>query len=350
MFEANIDVQPATTSARRVSVQSTSATSSPLRFISNIITPEAAESRAHPDKSRDVWELSVWDPLPVSLRLFCLFSPGHVLVYLVFLPLAPLDPRPSMTIFNTILMQLLLSCQMVLISSRFTQQARDNSIIQKEVMHEYDTKFVHPLLHPVVRDVGIQTSDDLPDNFDDIVEIGTPTTLIRRTFRTNGNPHIDATETVTSTATNTPIARPQMFTPSTAPRKSDTFLTPSTSLRSAMHRSSLPAGRLPGSVSTNALPHTTSAVGPFADRINTVHARAISPLKKTVSLHELGAQENSPRFGLNGFNDENSNELMSSPIPATGPRQPGRKSFSAGSQQLNAARQRNQQENSRPRW
>lgn len=350
MFEANIDVQPATTSARRVSVQSTSATSSPLRFITNIITPEAAESRAHPDKAHDVWELSVWDPLPVSLRLFCLFSPGHVLIYLVFLPLAPLDPRPSMTIFNTILMQLLLSCQMVFVVSRFTQQARDNSIIQKEVMHEYDTKFVHPLLHPVVRDVGIQATDDVPGTFNDVVEIGTPTTLIRRTFKTNGNPHIETNENVTSTATNTAMARPQMFTPSSAPRKSDTFITPSTSLRSAMHRSSLPAGRLPSSMSTNAIPQTTSAVGPFADRINTVHSRAISPLKKTISLHELGAQENSPRFGLNGFNDENSNNPMSSPITSAGARQPGRKSFSAGSQQLNAARQRSQQENTRPRW
>ncbi|OAA81332.1 hypothetical protein LEL_00877 [Akanthomyces lecanii RCEF 1005] len=211
MFAANIDVQPGTPSARRVPVQGSPATSSPLRLLANLITPDTAESRAHPDKKRDVWELAVWDPLPISLRLFCLFGPVHVLVYAMFLPLASLDPRPSVTVFNTLVLQIILSAQLLFFFSKFAQQGKDNSIIQKEVMHEYDTKFVHPLMHPIVRDVGVQASIDTGSSTEDIVETGTPTTLIRRSFKTHGNPHIDEEESVPPRPS---AIKPNLFTPS----------------------------------------------------------------------------------------------------------------------------------------
>ncbi|KAJ3486359.1 hypothetical protein NLG97_g6633 [Lecanicillium saksenae] len=248
MFEANIDVQPGTPSARRVQVQGSPATSSPLRFLASMITPETPESRAHPDKNRDVWELSVWDPLPISLRLFCLFGPAHVLVYMMFLPLASLDPRPSISVFNTLVLQVILSAQLLLFFSKFTQQGKDNSIIQKEVMHEYDTKFVHPLMHPVVRDVGVQVSADAGTGTEDLVQTGTPTTLIRRSFKTHKNPHIDEEESAPSRPSG---INPNLFTPSR--RRSDSF-SPMPSIRSSGLRNSMPTpGRLPASVSTNNL-------------------------------------------------------------------------------------------------
>ena len=40
-----------------------------LRIIADLISSESAESRAHPDPTRDVWELAVWDPLDASLAL-----------------------------------------------------------------------------------------------------------------------------------------------------------------------------------------------------------------------------------------------------------------------------------------
>ncbi|PNP41794.1 hypothetical protein TGAMA5MH_06387 [Trichoderma gamsii] len=185
MFQANIEEPLSTPSARRVQVQSSPVTSaSPLRYFADKIAPDSAESRSHPDKKRDVWELAVWDPLPISLRLVCLFSPGHVLAYLLALPLAPLDPQPSVTVFNAIVMQVVLSGQMLFLSSRFAQQAKDNAIIQKEVMNEYNTKFVHPRLHPVVRDVGTQVAAEHSPKGRGFVQVGTPTTLIRKSFVT----------------------------------------------------------------------------------------------------------------------------------------------------------------------
>ena len=73
-----------------------------------MLAVDTAESRAHPDASKDVWELAVWDPTPLSLRMFCMFSPGHVLVYWLFLPTAVADPRPSTTVVTTIIFVALL--------------------------------------------------------------------------------------------------------------------------------------------------------------------------------------------------------------------------------------------------
>ncbi|GJN80962.1 hypothetical protein PLIIFM63780_004492 [Purpureocillium lilacinum] len=298
MFEANIDVQPSTPSAHRVKVQSSPVSASPLRYIADMLTPESAESRAHPDKIRDVWELSVWDPLPVSIRLFCFFSPGHVLVYLLFLPLAPLDPRPSVTVFNALVMQAVLSAQLLLFSSRYTQQAKDSAIIQKEVMHEYDTKFVHPRIHPVVRDVGTQMSDDQPVTARDFVQTGTPTTLIRRSFVARHNPHVDSPDATPSAGSNN-VMSPQMFTPPTATRRVEMLnpsINQSVTRRSPAMRSSLPAGYTPAAAQTSSsVPPSTASSHNFGGSMG-IYSHNRSPLKKAISLGDINkVDQPSPR-------------------------------------------------------
>ena len=201
LFESNIENGPSTPSAHRVRVDSSPVSSSPLRFLSNIIAGDNAESRSHPDAARDVWEIAVWDPTPLSLRIFCLFSPGHVLVYWLFLPANLFDPRPSVTVLMTIMLGCLLSAQLYLLQSNFSQQSKDSSIIHKEVMNEYDTKFVHPLTQPLMRDVGTQfstpASNEMSDNVEEYesVDTYTPTFIINKGFHTRPNPnyfkHVD---------------------------------------------------------------------------------------------------------------------------------------------------------------
>ena len=157
LFEASVDAVPRTPSARRVRVDSSPVASSPLRFLSSVLpAASTAASRAHPDPTADVWELAVWDPLPVCLRTFCLFSPGHVLVYWLFLPTRATDPRPSTTIATALLLAALLSAQLWLLKRSFAQQAKDTALVHSEVLHEYDTKFVHPRTQRLARDVGTQ--------------------------------------------------------------------------------------------------------------------------------------------------------------------------------------------------
>ncbi|RMZ81377.1 hypothetical protein DV738_g2262, partial [Chaetothyriales sp. CBS 135597] len=194
LFESSIDDVPSTPSARRVRVDSSPVASSPLRFLASIVGTESAQARAHPDATRDVWEVTVWDPLPLSLQLFCFFSPGHILIYSLFLPTVPTDPRPSITIVTTIFLAFLFSLQLWLLQTQFSRQSKDAAFISKEVLHEYDTKFVRPRTQPLYRDVGTQFSEQASymsarDSRYNVVETYTPTIVVNRGFRTNPNPN-----------------------------------------------------------------------------------------------------------------------------------------------------------------
>lgn len=196
LFENALDAPPSTPSAYRVRVDSSPLSSSPLRFLSSILTGLGTEARLHPDAERDVWELAVWDPKPFCLKMFCYLSPGHALVYWFFLPAAPEDPRPSVTVMTTIVLVTLLSVQLILFQLFFLQQMKDTGIIHKEVLHEYDIKFVHPRTRTKMRDVGTQLSmsdanaqnllQGMGDNGS--VDTYTPTTILKKGFRIHPNP------------------------------------------------------------------------------------------------------------------------------------------------------------------
>ncbi|KAH0534212.1 hypothetical protein FGG08_007188 [Glutinoglossum americanum] len=197
LFETSIDHPPHTPSAHRVRVDSSPLSSSPLRFFSTLLDPlissssAAADSRSHPSASRDVWEIAVWDPTALCLQLFCFFSPGHVLIYYLLLPPTATDPRPSTTILTAILFATLLTCQLLWLLRALSQQAKDHALIHKEVLHEYDAKFVHPRLNPTVRDVATQFNADerAPLGGRGDVQLYAPATVIKREFYTRPNPN-----------------------------------------------------------------------------------------------------------------------------------------------------------------
>lgn len=278
LFENNIEVQPSTPSAKRVRVNSSPISSSPLRFLSGLIA-ESASSRAHPDPKLDVWELAVWDPVPFCLRLFCIFSPGHVLVYLLFLPTHEMDPRPSMTVATTIFLQLLLSLQLLLLQLNFSQQTKDTAVIHKEVLNEYDTKFVQPRLNPPVRHVGtqfcsvsLQTEHERYDSEGE-VEVGQPTTIIRRNFRTNPNPnyakHLSPDDTDAIPRRTVLTTNPAFVTPSQSKLRTSRSMTPmsSAAMRQPQFRPRTSGGGGGGSMG--------------------IHSHVNSPLKKATSLYDI---------------------------------------------------------------
>ncbi|EFX03724.1 hypothetical protein CMQ_652 [Grosmannia clavigera kw1407] len=320
LFEASIDKAPGTPSAHRVRVQSSPSSSSPFRLLSDLLSFESAESRSHPDSSRDVWELAIWDPRPASLAFLSFFSPLHVLVYLFELPLDPLESRPSVTVFKCLVLQVGLSAIMTLMQSRNDQRQKDAAIIQKEVFHEYDEKFVRPQLHPIVRDVGTQvTMNDIlsagaGSKTEQIpVEIGTPTTLIRRSFQTHPNQnyvrHVDPDYGISAGRQSSIAAAPRLFTPvNKAIRHSDAF-TPSYGSIS-QPRQSMPSVVTPSySATTSMAPTPASAVSTIknssaaanSSRLPTastgtstnfggslgVYSHVNSPLKKATSLNDV---------------------------------------------------------------
>lgn len=252
LFEASVDAVPSTPSAYRVRVDSSPLSSSPLRFLSNILGADTAQSRAHPDPQRDVWELAVWDPLPICLRLFCYFSPGHVLIYWLFLPTTTADPRPSTTVVTAIVVALLLSLQLSTLQSNFSRQAKDSALISKELLHEYDTKFVHPRTQPLYRDVGTQFSEQAShsasrDERYNFVQIYTPRVVINRGFKTNPNPNYSKHTDPDGVASRPSYPRGLSSTPSIIPgvqpfrtpahvRDSSSPIRPSTAIRQPQFR------------------------------------------------------------------------------------------------------------------
>ena len=179
-----------TPSAKRVNLNS-SPGSIPNSILNSLTPQKPRDARsnsrhASTDEGPEVWEISVWDPTPLSLGLFHHFSPVHCAIYFLMFPLANSasntlysggsagTPLPSkLKSYLTILViQGLLSLQIGKLISSFSQQAIDKALIQKEVFHEYDTKYVHPRTSTIRRDVGIQCSDD---HFEAMVQVYTPT-------------------------------------------------------------------------------------------------------------------------------------------------------------------------------
>ncbi|MCJ1283198.1 hypothetical protein MMC26_002526 [Xylographa opegraphella] len=285
LFESSIEDKPSTPSAHRVRVDSSPVSSSPLRFLTQMLGPSAAEARAHPDASRDVWEISVWDPIPICQTLFCLFSPGHIVVYWLFLPVLPQDPRPSTTVVTTIALIALLSSQLSILQKNFSQQAKDSTVIHKEVLSEYDVKYVQPLAKPLVRDVGTQFSSSHNSSKDhsplesraNSVDTYIPTFVVNRGYKTRPNPNY-------ADHYNPDGARLRAITPSRSLpngvlpsyqtpvhlRDVSSPIQPRTAIRQPQARKTVDAGTGGGGGSLG------------------VYSHAQSPLKKATSMHFSG--------------------------------------------------------------
>lgn len=283
LFENSVDEVPSTPSAKRVRVDSSPVSSSPLRFLSSILGTETAQSRAHPDPTRDVWEVAVWDPLPVALRLFCYFSPGHVLVYWLFLPTLPSDPRPSVTIATALFLALLLSLQLTFLQSSYSTQIKDTAFISKEVLHEYDTKYVRPRTQHLYRDVGTQFSEHasfspVRDEQYNKVDVYTPMVVINRGFKPNPNPnytqHVDPDGSNLRHRVTTPEFRsPVQHQPASAMR-------PLTAMRQPNFRPT-PSGGEGGSLGVYS--HAASPLRKSASTNFSREGRPMSPEKRVSS-------------------------------------------------------------------
>ncbi|KAM3419559.1 hypothetical protein BST61_g2899 [Cercospora zeina] len=285
LFEQAVDVPPPTPSAHRVRVDSSPMSSSPLRYLQAVMASATASSRAYPDAEREVWELTIWDPKPFNLSTFTLFSPGHLVIYSLLLPPAAMDPRPSVTVFTAIAFSALLSAQLWTLKISFSQQGKDTSLVHGEVMNEYDTKFVHPNLIRPMRDVGIQTRISGSTSRATLtreVDVYTPTTIIKRRFKTHPNPNYARQYDPDDLASR----------PSESRRQSGINLTPTTN------------GYINGATQSYSRPSTaatdvSSPLKPHHERLRErspvkgdggsmgVYSHAASPLKKAASSNQL---------------------------------------------------------------
>lgn len=324
MFETSVDAVPSTPSAQRVPITSSPVSSSPLRFLSKVLGADSAHSRAHPDAQNDVWELAVWDPSPICLRLFCYFSPAHVIVYWMLLPVLPSDPRPSVTIVIAMLVALLLTWQLTMLQRRFSQQAKDTALISKEVMHEYDTKFVHPRTQPIYRDVGTQYTEQASHSTErdaryNTVDTYRPMIVVNRGFKPNPNPnyspHTDPhnlgprPSPLRQTSANTAyVSGAHVLRTPAHLRDATSPLRPSTAIRQPLFRPptsdggslgvySHAASPLRKSASTNFNSSIQLSSGDPLHRSTSPEKRGSSPAKRmSVPAGEISTTDNGPRL------------------------------------------------------
>lgn len=220
---------------------------------------------------------------------------------MLFLPTSLADPRPSTTVVTTIVLAALLSAQMLALQSNFSQQSKDASVIHKEVLNEYDTKFVHPRTQPLMRDVATQYSstsastDDIPGYEDspNVVETYTPKVIVNRDFRTRPNPnyvkHVDP-EGYSERSTSRPLLSKDVahtYQTPTHLRDASSPIRPRTAIRQPQFRASAGPGTGDGGslgVYTHAQsPLRKAASTNFRERSTSPEKRAGSPLKR-VSL------------------------------------------------------------------
>ncbi|RPB07469.1 hypothetical protein P167DRAFT_529948, partial [Morchella conica CCBAS932] len=220
LFENNIEIPPQTPSARRVRVDS-SPTTSPIKFLTSLLEPllDSPSHREHPSATRDVWEISIWDPTPLSLRLLTLFSPAHVAIYFLSLPIAQnlsysaaaaaYTYHPTANIYavlaTALTTQLVITAQLTLLCRFFTQQQKDKALLSRQLMHEYDTKFVQPRVSVVTRDVAVQTPNPRTGEAGE-VDTYSPM-MARQGFRTAPNPNYAPLTTAGATQLLPPTAR-----------------------------------------------------------------------------------------------------------------------------------------------
>jgi hypothetical protein len=290
-FENNVRTIPTNPNARRVRVND-SPVSSPLRHLSNLFSSEP-EDQGSVGSEDEVWELRVWDPMPVSLRLFTLFSPAHIFVMAMFLPVHSKEPRPSFVIASTVFICFLLSTQGRFLATNFAQQSKDNMTIYKEVSKEYDTKYVQPNSQKrPVRDVGIQFPHTGPvlvnGAWQPVPEVvsGTPYSSPRG-FQTRPNPayaaHYDPARATTSPSPDEDANRRARFiTPSVKSPQASTYTTTSRGGYAADMSSPV---HVTQATSTNR--YSSTSVGAGDGGSLGVYTHAYSPLRKTASANLL---------------------------------------------------------------
>ncbi|KAH9050765.1 hypothetical protein EDB84DRAFT_1584972 [Lactarius hengduanensis] len=97
-----------------------------------------------------VQELEVWTPSEGELMLFCVYSPIHVFLWMLW------------NTGNWIMMAAVMaaiSFQVRVLTTTYEALIKDRAIIAAEVLHEYDEKFVSPRIHPVRRDACVMTNE-----------------------------------------------------------------------------------------------------------------------------------------------------------------------------------------------
>ncbi|CEL59689.1 hypothetical protein RSOLAG1IB_03622 [Rhizoctonia solani AG-1 IB] len=98
----------------------------------------------------NVQQLDVWNPGELELSVFTIYSPAHALLWMIF---------SSHTWFVALILMASISGQILALTRSYEGLIKDRRILQGEVMHEYNEKFVYPRVMPVRKDACVMTHE-----------------------------------------------------------------------------------------------------------------------------------------------------------------------------------------------
>src|SRR5690606_13385507 len=134
-------VVPPTPSAKRVPVDSSPSTNI-ITNIASALSPQKKAKRAVPaSATTEVWQLSIWDPSPMSLPLLAPCYPVHVALYFLAFPIAPTRSHSTSSTSQTatylavLIMEALRSFRTSHLVRYFERQHSDKLVLSKEVLH-----------------------------------------------------------------------------------------------------------------------------------------------------------------------------------------------------------------------
>ncbi|MCO5556098.1 hypothetical protein L7F22_009642 [Adiantum nelumboides] len=103
--------------------------------------------------------LDVWQAPEVSLRIFTLYSPLHLLIYIANTRTGHhTGTGKAYMLFVSLGLMAFVSAQTALLVYFYAALVKDKELIAGEVMNEYNQKFVMPRAMPVCRDASTMTS------------------------------------------------------------------------------------------------------------------------------------------------------------------------------------------------
>ncbi|KAG9126488.1 hypothetical protein FRC07_003234 [Ceratobasidium sp. 392] len=102
------------------------------------------------EESRRVQQLDAWEPEELKMALFSVYSPAHSLLWMVF---------SSSTWFVALILMVVISGQIHALAQSYEGLLKDRRILNAEVMHEYNEKFVYPRIIPVRKDACVMTHE-----------------------------------------------------------------------------------------------------------------------------------------------------------------------------------------------
>ncbi|CAE6538459.1 unnamed protein product [Rhizoctonia solani] len=95
--------------------------------------------------THNIQQLDMWNPGELELSLLSIYSPAHALLWMIF---------SSQTWFVALILMAIFA-----LTRSYEGLLKDRRILQGEVMHEYNEKFVHPRVMPVRKDACVMTHE-----------------------------------------------------------------------------------------------------------------------------------------------------------------------------------------------